>query len=37
VLRETVAAIADTGCDELILVPTTDDVTEIDRLLAVLA
>jgi alkanesulfonate monooxygenase SsuD/methylene tetrahydromethanopterin reductase-like flavin-dependent oxidoreductase (luciferase family) len=37
VLRETVAAIADTGCDELILVPTTDDVTEIDRLLTALS
>jgi alkanesulfonate monooxygenase SsuD/methylene tetrahydromethanopterin reductase-like flavin-dependent oxidoreductase (luciferase family) len=37
VLRDTVAAIAETGCDELILVPTTDNVTEIDRLLAVLA
>ena len=37
VLRETVAAIAETGCDELILVPTTDDVSEVDRLLAALA
>jgi alkanesulfonate monooxygenase SsuD/methylene tetrahydromethanopterin reductase-like flavin-dependent oxidoreductase (luciferase family) len=37
VLRDTVAAIAETGCDELILVPTTDDITEIDRLVAVLA
>ena len=37
VLRETIAAIAGTGCDELILVPTTDDVTEIDRLLTVLS
>jgi len=37
VLRERVAAIADTGCDELILVPTTDDVAEIDRLLAALS
>lgn len=36
-LRETVAAIAETGCDELILVPTTDDVTEIDRLLTALS
>jgi hypothetical protein len=31
-LRETVAALAETGCDELVLVPTTDDVTELDRL-----
>jgi alkanesulfonate monooxygenase SsuD/methylene tetrahydromethanopterin reductase-like flavin-dependent oxidoreductase (luciferase family) len=37
ILRETIAAIAETGCDELILVPTSGDLTEIDRLLAVLA
>jgi alkanesulfonate monooxygenase SsuD/methylene tetrahydromethanopterin reductase-like flavin-dependent oxidoreductase (luciferase family) len=37
VLRETIAAIGETGCDELILVPTTDDVSEIDRLLAALS
>jgi alkanesulfonate monooxygenase SsuD/methylene tetrahydromethanopterin reductase-like flavin-dependent oxidoreductase (luciferase family) len=31
-VRDTVAALAATGCDELVLVPTTDDVTELDRL-----
>ena len=31
-LRETVAALAETGCDEFVLVPTTDDVAELDRL-----
>jgi alkanesulfonate monooxygenase SsuD/methylene tetrahydromethanopterin reductase-like flavin-dependent oxidoreductase (luciferase family) len=31
-LRDVVAALAETGCDELVLVPTTDDVTELDRL-----
>jgi alkanesulfonate monooxygenase SsuD/methylene tetrahydromethanopterin reductase-like flavin-dependent oxidoreductase (luciferase family) len=36
VIRETIAAIAETGCDEFVLVPTTYDVAEIDRLLAVL-
>jgi alkanesulfonate monooxygenase SsuD/methylene tetrahydromethanopterin reductase-like flavin-dependent oxidoreductase (luciferase family) len=36
-LRETVGAIAETGCDELILVPTTNDITEIDRLLSALS
>jgi hypothetical protein len=30
-------AIGETDCDELILVPTTDDVTEIDRLLTALS
>ena len=33
VIRETVAAVRETGCDELVLVPTTDDVGELDRLL----
>ncbi len=36
VLREVVAALAETGCDECILVPTTDDPTELDRLTAAL-
>jgi hypothetical protein len=31
-LRETVAALAETGCDEFVLVPTTDDPRELDRL-----
>ena len=31
-LREAVAALAETGCDEFVLVPTTDDPTELDRL-----
>ncbi|MGZ6930551.1 MAG: LLM class flavin-dependent oxidoreductase [Acidimicrobiia bacterium] len=31
-LREAVAALAETGCDELVLVPTTDDGRELDRL-----
>jgi len=31
-MRETLAAVAETGCDEFVLVPTTDDVTELDRL-----
>jgi hypothetical protein len=35
-LRETLAALRETGCDEFILVPTTSDVREIDRVLAVL-
>ncbi len=34
VVRETVAALAETGADELVLVPTTDDVAELDRLIA---
>ncbi len=29
-LRETVAALAETGCDEFVLVPTTDDPSELD-------
>jgi alkanesulfonate monooxygenase SsuD/methylene tetrahydromethanopterin reductase-like flavin-dependent oxidoreductase (luciferase family) len=36
-LNETIAALADAGCDELVLVPTTDDVTELDRLEGALA
>ena len=36
VVRETIAALEATGCDEFVLVPTTFDVEEIDRLLAVL-
>lgn len=35
-LREALAAIAEAGADELILVPTTDDVRELDRLEAAL-
>jgi alkanesulfonate monooxygenase SsuD/methylene tetrahydromethanopterin reductase-like flavin-dependent oxidoreductase (luciferase family) len=31
-LREAFAALAETGCDELVLVPTTDDPAELDRL-----
>jgi alkanesulfonate monooxygenase SsuD/methylene tetrahydromethanopterin reductase-like flavin-dependent oxidoreductase (luciferase family) len=31
-LREVVAALAETGCDEFVLVPTTDDPSELDRL-----
>lgn len=31
-LREAVAALSDTGCDEFVLVPTTDDPRELDRL-----
>jgi alkanesulfonate monooxygenase SsuD/methylene tetrahydromethanopterin reductase-like flavin-dependent oxidoreductase (luciferase family) len=34
VLRDTIAAVRATGCDELILVPTTADPAELDRLLA---
>src|SRR5262249_5157048 len=37
VIRETLQALAETGCDEVVLVPTTDDVTELDRLLAAIA
>jgi uroporphyrinogen-III synthase len=37
VLRETITAITETGCDELILVPTTADIAEIDRLLNALS
>ncbi|MGZ6980191.1 MAG: LLM class flavin-dependent oxidoreductase [Acidimicrobiia bacterium] len=36
-MRETVAALRETGCDELVLVPTTTDISELDRLLAVVA
>jgi hypothetical protein len=36
VVRETIAALADTGCDELVLVPTTLDITELERLVAVM-
>lgn len=36
VVREAVAAVRETGCDELILVPTTDDPGELDRLLSAL-
>ena len=32
VLREAVAALETTGCDEFVLVPTTDDPRELDRL-----
>jgi alkanesulfonate monooxygenase SsuD/methylene tetrahydromethanopterin reductase-like flavin-dependent oxidoreductase (luciferase family) len=32
VLRETLAALRETGCDEVVLVPTTADAAEIDRL-----
>jgi hypothetical protein len=30
-LRDAIAAVEDAGCDELFLVPTTTDVTELDR------
>ena len=36
VLRDTLAALRETGCDEVVLVPTTTDISEIDRLLAAL-
>jgi alkanesulfonate monooxygenase SsuD/methylene tetrahydromethanopterin reductase-like flavin-dependent oxidoreductase (luciferase family) len=36
VLRDTVAAIAEAGCDELMLVPTSADPAELDRTLAAL-
>ncbi len=36
-LRHTLAALRETGCDEVVLVPTTSDAAEIDRLLAALA
>lgn len=35
-IRESLAALAETGCDEFVLVPTTDDPRELDRLEAVL-
>ena len=31
-IRDAVSALADVGCDEFVLVPTTADLTEIDRL-----
>jgi alkanesulfonate monooxygenase SsuD/methylene tetrahydromethanopterin reductase-like flavin-dependent oxidoreductase (luciferase family) len=37
VLRETLAALRETGCNEVVLVPTTLDLTEIDRLLTAVA
>jgi hypothetical protein len=37
IVRERLQAIAETGCDEVVLVPTTDDVAELDRLLAAIA
>jgi alkanesulfonate monooxygenase SsuD/methylene tetrahydromethanopterin reductase-like flavin-dependent oxidoreductase (luciferase family) len=33
-LQETFAALRETGCDEVVLVPTTLDIAELDRLLA---
>ncbi len=36
-LRETFAALRETGCDEVVLVPTTLDIEDLDRLLAVIA
>jgi len=36
VFRETLAAIAEAGCDELLLVPTSADPAELDRTLAAL-
>ena len=35
-MRETIAALGETGCNELVLVPTTLDIAELDRLLALL-
>lgn len=37
IFRETLAAIAEAGCDELLLVPTSADPAELDRTLAALA
>jgi alkanesulfonate monooxygenase SsuD/methylene tetrahydromethanopterin reductase-like flavin-dependent oxidoreductase (luciferase family) len=37
VVRETLAALRETGCHEVVLVPTTTDITELDRLLAAVA
>lgn len=37
VLRDTVAALSESGCDEFVLVPTTDDPRELDRLERALA
>ena len=31
-VRDALAALAESGCDEFVLVPTTDDVAELDRL-----
>jgi alkanesulfonate monooxygenase SsuD/methylene tetrahydromethanopterin reductase-like flavin-dependent oxidoreductase (luciferase family) len=31
-VRDALAALAESGCDEFVLVPTSDDVTELDRL-----
>ncbi len=36
VIREVVAELEATGCDEFVFVPTTDDPTELDRLIAAL-
>jgi hypothetical protein len=36
-LRDNLAALRETGCDEVVLVPTTVDIADLDRLLAVLA
>jgi alkanesulfonate monooxygenase SsuD/methylene tetrahydromethanopterin reductase-like flavin-dependent oxidoreductase (luciferase family) len=36
VVRDSIAALADTGCDELVLVPTTLDADELERLVAVM-
>jgi alkanesulfonate monooxygenase SsuD/methylene tetrahydromethanopterin reductase-like flavin-dependent oxidoreductase (luciferase family) len=36
-LREAIARLADAGCDELLLVPTTADPTEVDRLAELVA
>jgi alkanesulfonate monooxygenase SsuD/methylene tetrahydromethanopterin reductase-like flavin-dependent oxidoreductase (luciferase family) len=37
VVREMLAALRETGCDEVVLVPTTADLAEVDRLVAVLS
>lgn len=37
VLRDTLAALRETGCDEVVLVPTTGETTEIDRLIAAIS
>jgi alkanesulfonate monooxygenase SsuD/methylene tetrahydromethanopterin reductase-like flavin-dependent oxidoreductase (luciferase family) len=37
VMRETLAALSETGCHEVVLVPTTTDITELDRLLAAIS
>ena len=36
-MRETLAALSETGCHEVVLVPTTTDIAELDRLLDVVA